>query len=89
MCDERSDIVQRITAIVEKYLPRRNRGGPVCAETQFDTLGIDSASRVDILLDIEDEFRISVDEWRFGQVRNIEELAALVADSAISQTGVA
>jgi acyl carrier protein len=58
-------------------------GGPdrLEADTELDQFGIDSAHRIDILLDTEDEFHISIAEAAFAKVRTAGDLAKLVSDS--------
>ena len=64
--------------IVERYAPRDGAAAPVSSDATLDDMGIDSPRRVDILLDIEDCFKISIQDDQFDKVRTFKDLVNLV-----------
>jgi acyl carrier protein len=50
-------------------------------ETNLEELGIDSAHRIDILLETEEAFGISIEETAFGQVQRFGGLVSLVNEA--------
>jgi len=54
-------------------------GFPVTAHLR-DELGVDSVRALEIIFEIEKEFKISVPEERYGEIRTFSDLVSLVKD---------
>ena len=74
-------VFEEVTAILARYVPQTHRGARLTPDARLEDLGIDSPQRIDILLDTEDRFRISIEESRFERVATLGDLAGLVIDS--------
>ena len=65
--------------IVRKFAPRDRAGTPLTRETRLvDDFGIDSPRMIDIVLEVEDRFGVTVDDDAMGRVRTFGEVLALV-----------
>lgn len=73
----REDISAPLQDIIGKFA--RSGGVPIAADTLLDSdLAIDSPRMVDILLDIEDRFHISIDDTQMRNIKTFGELVAFV-----------
>jgi acyl carrier protein len=72
------EIFNGLKKIMEQNAPRDGRPASLSMETDLEELGIDSARRVDILLETEEAFGISIDETAFGKVQRLGDLVSLV-----------
>jgi acyl carrier protein len=72
--------------IVRKFAPRDRAGMPLTPETRLiDDMGIDSPRMIDVVLEVEDRFGITVDDDAMGRVRTFGEVLALVQQLAGSE----
>lgn len=67
-----------LKSIIEHYTSRGTDAPAITAESLFAELGIDSPRRIDILLDTEDKFNISIEDSQFDKVRTFGDLVQLV-----------
>jgi acyl carrier protein len=72
------EIFQKLTQIIQRNAPRNAKGHVLEMDTNLDQLGIDSAHRIDILLDTEDGFQIAIEESAFAKVHRFGDLVELV-----------
>ena len=75
---EETQVFQSVRKIVERYMPRSGAPVALVPEATLDDLDIDSPRRVDVLLDIEDHFKISISDSEFEKVRTLGDLVSLV-----------
>lgn len=75
---EQTQIFEAVKQIVAKYMPRSDAPVALVPDATLQDLEIDSPRRVDILLDIEDRFQISISDSQFEKVRTVGDLFALV-----------
>ena len=76
---ERTEIRQEIVSLLSKY---QGRGAAVTALTEssslVDELDINSARMVDIVLDLEDQFKVAIDDDSVQRVVNVGDLVSLI-----------
>ena len=72
------EVFDGLKKIIEQNSPRNGRPTTLSMETNLEKLGIDSAHRVDILLETEEAFGISIEELAFGKVERLGDLVSLV-----------
>jgi acyl carrier protein len=72
------EVFDGLKKIIEQNAPRDGRPSTLSMETNLEELGIDSAHRIDILLETEEAFGISIDEIAFGQAKRLGDLVSLV-----------
>lgn len=71
------DLLDKLTQIVRRNAPR-TRTIALTLDTNLEYLGIDSAHRIDILLDTEDTFQVSIEDGIFAKVHTLGDLAEMV-----------
>lgn len=65
-------IFNDLTTIIKPYCKEESAFNNVTKETRFiEDLGINSARLVDIVIDIEDKFNVSIDDESADQIRTI------------------
>jgi acyl carrier protein len=65
--------------IVRRFAPRDRAGMPLAPDTRLvDDFGIDSPRMIDIVLEVEDRFGITVEDDAISRVRTFGEVLALV-----------
>ena len=70
-----------IAALIAKFVPPESQGVALTPATALvDELGIDSARLVDIVLDVEDAFRITIADEEIDTVRTVGGLVELVSN---------
>ena len=70
-----------LAQIVRHFAPRDRAGLPLNPETHLiDDIGIDSPRMIDVVLEVEDRFGISVADDAVERVRTFGEMEALVAE---------
>jgi acyl carrier protein len=69
--------------IVRRFAPRERAAVPLQADTRLiDDVGIDSPRMIDVVLEVEDRFGITVDDDSIQRIRTFGEMRALVAKLA-------
>jgi len=69
-----------LESILRKYAPKRSSELALTSETLLvDDFGVDSPRMVDILLDIEDRFRVTIDDSEAQKANTFGDLVALVS----------
>lgn len=70
---------KRVEEVVRKFARKDKRDVPLTDETLLDEgLEVDSASRVDIVLELEDAFGISITDEEADHLKRYGEVVALV-----------
>ena len=65
--------------IVRRFAPRDRAGMPLTPDTRLVAdFGIDSPRMIDVVLEVEDRFGITVDDDAMGRVRTFGEVLTLV-----------
>jgi acyl carrier protein len=84
----RAEILQEVLGILKKYKGRGADRTTLTESTSLaDELDIDSARMVDIVLDLEGKFGISIDDSSLTKLRSIGDLADLVEQVTKQQKG--
>ena len=85
--DQNQDVEERVIKVIAltKRLPRES----VTLESSFESLGIDSLDRLNILFDLESEFDIEINDEDAKRVENIPQMIAGVHTLLAAKTGSA
>jgi long-chain acyl-CoA synthetase len=70
----------------ESVIARFTHGRNVSGATTLDELGLSSLERVELMVALEDRFQTRLDEGRFSQVANVEDLQRLVEAPAATDS---
>jgi acyl carrier protein len=75
----RPEIMQDVLKILGRYQKRANTSGPLTESTLlFKDLDIDSARLVDIVLDLEEKFNITIDDTKLDEIKTVGDIVNLV-----------
>lgn len=86
MTDQTLTISAALEEIVRKFAPRDRAGMALTPETRLvDDFGIDSPRMIDVVLEIEDRFGVSVDDDAMERIRTFGEVLSLVQELAGGQ----
>jgi long-chain acyl-CoA synthetase len=69
---------------LESLIARFAHGRNVSGATTLDELGLSSLERVELMVALEDRFQTRLDEGRFSEIANIEDLKRLVEEPALA-----
>lgn len=73
------NISETLRQILSRFAPRKDGELRLTDSTLLITdLGIDSPRMIDILLDIEDHFRVTIDDTQFQNVKTFGDLVELI-----------
>ncbi len=79
MTDQTLTLSAALEEIVRKFAPRDRAGMALTPETRLvDDLGIDSPRMIDVVLEVEDRFGVSVDDDAMARVRTFGDVLGLV-----------
>ena len=70
---------------IESLIARFAHGRSVSGATTLDELGLSSLERVELMVALEDRFQTRLDEGRFSEVANIDDLKRLVEAPAAAE----
>jgi acyl carrier protein len=83
MTDQTVVVSTILEEIVRRFAPRERNAVPLTAATRLiEDVGIDSPRMIDVILEVEDRFGITVDDAAIQRVRTFGEMCALVAEVA-------
>ncbi|MDG1040040.1 MAG: phosphopantetheine-binding protein [Polaribacter sp.] len=75
----KQEIIQKLTSIVKPYIQNEEGFKNISENTDFiNDLEINSANLVDIILDVEDEFKIHIDNDSMEKMMSIKETVAII-----------
>jgi acyl carrier protein len=84
----RADILQEVLNILKKYKGRGADRTPLTESTSLaDELDIDSARMVDIVLDIEAKFGVTIDDSSLPKLQTLGDIVDLVEGVIKTQKG--
>lgn len=76
------EILAKLTEIVRPYVHEKEAMAHVTMETDFiKDLKIDSATLVDVVLDVEDAFGITIDNTAMEKMTNVGNTIAIIEDA--------
>lgn len=75
-CKAKPETVEKVIEIVTKQLAAKD--GTVHAHSKFEELGADSLDQVEIVMALEEEFKISVDEEGAEAITTVHDAADLI-----------
>ncbi|KAI5066450.1 hypothetical protein GOP47_0019074 [Adiantum capillus-veneris] len=81
-CEAKPETVDKVIKIVTKQLAIKE--GSVKAESKFEDLGADSLDQVEIVMALEEEFKINVDENGAEAISTVQDAAELI-EKAVSK----
>jgi acyl carrier protein len=74
------NVLEALKEIISRFAPKRSGDLVLTTDTLLDDeIGIDSPRMIDILLDIEDRFKITIEDRQFQEVRTFGDLVRLVS----------
>jgi acyl carrier protein len=85
MSTENLTLIAILEQIVRRFAPRDRAELPLTPATRLiEDIGIDSPRMIDVVLEVEDQFGITIEDEAVQRIRTFGEMRALVA----SQSGV-
>lgn len=77
----KEEIIQKLTTIVKPYVQNEDGFAKMSEETDFiNDLEINSANLVDIILDVEDEFKIEIDNDSMEKMLSVKATVAIIQE---------
>jgi acyl carrier protein len=75
----RAEIMQDVLKILSRYQKRSGTNAPLTESTLlFKDLDIDSARLVDIVLDLEEKFSVTIDDSKLDEIKTVGDIVQLV-----------
>lgn len=85
--NDRSSVAAKVISGLSKALPAQSRGINITEKSLLrEELGLDSLGTVDLMIQLEDEFGISVEPDDLGSIRTVGDLVLLIENKAKSST---
>ncbi|XP_020401053.1 acyl carrier protein 2, chloroplastic [Zea mays] len=81
-CPAKKETVDRVCDIVKKQLALPE-GTEVCGSSKFQDLGADSLDTVEIVMGLEEAFKITVEESSAQSIATVEDAANLISDNQL------
>jgi len=79
----RDEIREKVLGVLGRFADRGGRKVQLSESTTLDELGINSAQMIDIVLDLEDEFGVSIDDTETPKLKTVSDLVTL-ADNLVN-----
>jgi len=79
----RDEIREKVLSILSRFAERTGKEVKLSESTKLDELEINSAQMIDIVLDLEDEFGVSIDDTETPKLRTVSDLVTL-ADKLVN-----
>jgi acyl carrier protein len=79
----RDEIRDKILEVLGRFAERTGKRVKLTEATKLDELDINSAQMIDIVLDLEDEFGVSIDDTETPKLKTVSDLVTL-ADSLVN-----
>lgn len=73
-----ADVFSKVTSIILSFAPDADTGKVTESTNIVDELGVSSARFVDIVLELEDQFRITIDDSNMDKIVTIGDAVNLV-----------
>jgi acyl carrier protein len=67
----RTEVFDKVIKIIAPFAPKNLQGGLTESTHITDNLGVNSARFVDIVLELEDQFGISIDDSKMGKMKTV------------------
>jgi len=71
------NVDDRVRAVVRRIAPGLDGSFSATADL-YRELGVKSVAALDLLLALEEEFKVSIDDEAFGEARTVQKLAAMI-----------
>ncbi len=79
----RDEIREKVLDVLNRFADRAGKKVKLSESTKLDELDINSAQMIDIVLDLEDEFGVSIDDTATPKLKTVSDLVTL-ADSLVN-----
>ena len=79
----RDEIRDKILGVLSRFAERTGKKVKLTESTKLDELDINSAQMIDIVLDLEDEFGVSIDDTETPKLKAVSDLVTLT-DSLVN-----
>lgn len=77
----KEEIISKLTIIVKPYVQNEDEFKNISEDTDFiNDLEINSANLVDIILDVEDEFKIEIDNDSMEKMLSVKATVAIIQE---------
>jgi acyl carrier protein len=73
----RDEIRDKILGVLSRFAERTGKKVKLTESTKLDELDINSAQMIDIVLDLEDEFGVSIDDTETPKLKTVSDLVNL------------
>jgi acyl carrier protein len=73
----RDEIRDKILEVLSRFAERTGKKVKLTESTKLDELDINSAQMIDIVLDLEDEFGVSIDDTEAPKLKTVSDLVNL------------
>jgi len=81
---KKEEIITKLTTIVKPYVQNEEAFSKLTEDTDFiKDLEINSANLVDIVLDVEDEFRIHIDNDSMDKMLSVKAVVAIIQEKRV------
>ena len=88
MYNAQQTVASALEEIVRRYAPKNRAALPLTPQTHLtDDAGIDSPRMIDIVLEVEDRFGVSLEDVDVQKTRTIGDLLNLIAGRAAAEDG--
>jgi acyl carrier protein len=82
----KEEITNKLTGIVQPYIQNQVAFDNISEDTDFiSDLEINSANLVDIVLDVEDEFKIEIDNDSMEKMTSVKAVVAIIQEKQASK----
>jgi acyl carrier protein len=83
-----NETISRVTEIVAKFAKNQAALGSVTPSTRFrEDLAVSSASLIDIVLDLEDTFGLTISDDELKQITTVGSAAELIESKKVAANG--
>jgi acyl carrier protein len=79
----RDEIREKVLDVLGRFADRAGKKVKLSESTKLDELDINSAQMIDIVLDLEDEFGVSIDDTATPKLKTVSDLVTL-ADTLVN-----
>jgi acyl carrier protein len=79
----RDEIREKVLDVLNRFADRAGKKVKLSESTKLDELDINSAQMIDIVLDLEDEFGVSIDDTATPKLKTVSDLVTL-ADTLVN-----
>ncbi len=85
---DRSSVAAKVIAGLSAALPADSKGRKITEQSALrEELGLDSLGTVDLMIQLEDEFGVSIEPDDFGSLRTVADVVLLIENKTQAKSG--